>query len=130
MAKYVSEWANKYHARNMIPQAAEAIHRRRRQMLVHSCIYYHLDDCILSDHEWTRRAKQLAALQKKYGCQIGFYDKMFRNWDGSSGHHLPHTDHGVLGSARMLLKAWEGGFDILVTRMLEQAIAERKELDI
>ncbi len=130
MSRYVSEWRNKPSNPALDRRVVEAIARRRRQILVHSCIYYHLDDNVISDHTWTLWAKQLAKLQDKYGWRIGFYDKVFKDWNGSTGHHLPHTDAGVLRSATRLLELHKAGADILVTKRVVRAIEQHKELTI
>lgn len=70
--------------------ARDEIIRYRRLMLVHSCIYYKLDDSLVSDHKWQEWADYLAWLQMAYGWQAGFYDQYFEDWDGSTGYHLPH----------------------------------------
>lgn len=80
----------------------------RSQMLVHSCIYYLLNDNMITDHEWTARAKKLAALQRKiiakHGhCEVDWFDDAFKDWDGSSGFHLPLRDPWVLRKAHQLL---------------------------
>ena len=41
---------------------AELINRRRRQLLVHSIIYYRFDKNIVSDSVWTEWAIELADL--------------------------------------------------------------------
>ena len=81
----------------------------RSQMLVHSAIYYVLNDNIISDHEWQARADRLTKLQKMlnekgFGIKIGFYDEAFEEWDGSTGFHLPR-DGWVLGKALELLRS-------------------------
>ena len=70
----------------------ELIKRRRAQMLIHSCIYYEMNTNIVSDDTWQKWADELESLQKKHpdDCKIGFYDKEFADWDGSTGSHLPH----------------------------------------
>ena len=45
---------------------AELILQRRLQMLVHSYIYYELNDNIISDNTWSKWAVELADLQNKY----------------------------------------------------------------
>ena len=45
---------------------AEKIQQRRVQMLVHSYIYYLMDDNIVADHKWSAWATELADLQNKY----------------------------------------------------------------
>jgi hypothetical protein len=69
------------------------IRRRRAQMLVHSYLYYHADDSIVSDIVWQEWADELTKLQTDNPklCKIGFYDKEFKDWDGSTGMHLPAT---------------------------------------
>lgn len=84
----------------------EKIRQRRSQMLVHSCIYYELDDSIVSDNDWQRWANELVELHKKYPKhrKIGFFDREFSTWDGSSGYHLPHRHPWVYNKAQQLLK--------------------------
>ena len=42
---------------------ASKIKRRRLQLLVNSCIYYNMDNNIISDAQWDKWAKELVALQ-------------------------------------------------------------------
>lgn len=82
------------------------IKHRRAQMLVHSCIYYELNDNIVSDHKWQEWADELEKLQKENPdcCNIKFYDSHFADWDGATGAHLPHRDPWVLRKANHLLQ--------------------------
>ena len=96
-----TEWRNKPRSTKMDLRAVEAIARRRRQMLVHSFLYYRMDSPVISDAIWSKWAQQLHALQRKYGWRIGFYDDTFRDWDGSSGFHLP-ADSDVVRVARRI----------------------------
>lgn len=69
------------------------IKRYRAQMLIHSYLYYVKDSSIISDHEFDRRAKKLAELQKELGTyKIGFYDDLFQDWTGASGYHLKYDE--------------------------------------
>lgn len=71
-------------------QIAELIHRRREQMLVHSYIYYQLNDNIIDDNTWSKWAMELQQLQKDYpeiSKQVADYE-LFKDWDGSSGAFL------------------------------------------
>jgi oligoendopeptidase F len=97
------EWMCEPGCAGMERRVLEAIARRRRQMLVHSYIYYELDDNVISDDVWQKWATQLAKLQAKFGKRIGFYDKAFADWDGSTGFHLPR-DGNVERVARRLLQ--------------------------
>lgn len=82
--------------------ALEEIIRYRRLMLVHCCIYYRLDDSVISDHKWQQMAEYLQHLQETYGWRAGFYDQHFENWDASTGYHLP-ADADVMRVARRTL---------------------------
>lgn len=70
----------------------EKIKQRRRQMLVHSYLYYEMDYNIVDDHTWSKWAVELAELQKKYpkeSAEVEYAD-LFSGWDGSSGAHLKY----------------------------------------
>ena len=47
-------------------EIAELITRRRRQLLVHSIIYYHMNDNIITDNQWAKWAIELEELQRDY----------------------------------------------------------------
>lgn len=68
----------------------EFIHRRRRQMIIHSVIYYRMDDNVISDDQWQEWANQLRDVQNRYPHlkAIGYHDDLFEEWDGSTGMHL------------------------------------------
>ncbi|HIF9256521.1 TPA: DNA ligase LigA-related protein [Photobacterium damselae] len=88
-------------------QAAELIKRRRAQMLVHSCIYYELDQSIISDHLWQHWANELAELQAKYPEPIGFYDEEFAGWTGDTGALLPLREPWIVSRSHHLLRYHE-----------------------
>lgn len=81
------------------------IKQRRAQMLVHSCIYYELNDNIVSDHKWQQWADELQKLQEENPdcCNIGFYDREFADWTGATGNHLPHRSSWVYRKATYIL---------------------------
>lgn len=83
----------------------DIIKQRRAQMLVHSCIYYELNDNIVSDHLWQKWADELQELQEKHPehLNMGFYDYIFKDWTGATGNHLPHRDPWVIKKALYLL---------------------------
>ena len=84
---------------------AEKIQQRRLQMLVHSYIYYRMDDNIVTDHQWSAWAVELAELQNKYPDiekQVPFR-KGFEDWNGSSGAFLPLDEPWIEIKARKLL---------------------------
>lgn len=84
------------------------IRRRRGQMLVHSFLYYKMDNPIISDDLWQMWADELTKLQTTYPklCKIGYYDKEFADFDGTTGMHLPQTiiEEGL---AIKVLRAYE-----------------------
>tara|TARA_R100001510_G_C7593678_1_gene162549 strand:+ start:428 stop:715 length:288 start_codon:yes stop_codon:yes gene_type:complete len=83
----------------------EKIRQRRSQMLVHSYLYYKIDSPIVDDDTWQKWANELAELQRKNpdDCQINFYDKEFKDWNGDTGFHLPLNDRNVRMKAQQIL---------------------------
>lgn len=87
-------------------EIAELIQQRRLQLLVHSCIYYHLNTNIISDKKWDEWAKELKTLQEQYpdiAKQIMWYDA-FKDWDASTGAFLPIKNEWVLEKAHLISK--------------------------
>ena len=75
-------------------------------MLIHSCLYYHLNTNIISDKKWDEWAKELVELQSKYpeiSEKVTLY-KYFKDWDGSTGAFLPITEPWVVAVAESLVK--------------------------
>lgn len=74
-------------------------------MLVHSYIYYELNQNIVSDHKWAQWAKELAQLQKDYpkeSAEVEEYEQ-FKDWDGSSGAFLKFGEN-IKTVAKILLE--------------------------
>lgn len=85
-------------------QIAEKIQQRRYQMLVHSCLYYHLNNNIISDKQWDAWARELRDLQNQYpeiSKQVTLYE-YFKDWDASTGAFLPITESWVIVKARQV----------------------------
>jgi len=86
-------------------QIAEKIQRRRLQMLVHSYIYYDLNNNLISDATWSSWAVELAQLQKDYP-EIEKrvpYREGFEEWDGSTGAFLPYKMLQIQHIASLLM---------------------------
>lgn len=85
---------------------AELINRRRRQILVHSAIYYNLNSNIITDETWSKWATELVTLQKTYPyiAEKCVYADAFRDFDGSTGFDLPLRDPWVMERAERLLR--------------------------
>lgn len=85
---------------------AEKIKQRRRQMLVHSYIYYEKNKNIISDAVWSKWAMELADLQKKHpkeAAEVEFADQ-FADWDGSSGAFLKFPENIRTVAERLLMQ--------------------------
>jgi hypothetical protein len=87
---------------NSVQTLSEKIRQRRIQMLVHSYLYYEMDENVVDDHKWQQWADELVELQKQK-MDIGFYDDAFRDWTGASGAFLPF-DKWVKERAEKLLQ--------------------------
>lgn len=83
----------------------ELINRRRRQILVHSIIYYTMDDNLISDHTWAEWAKELYNLQELYPeiADECVYPDAFSEFDPSTGYNLPLNDPWGYRKAKQLL---------------------------
>lgn len=86
-------------------EIAELITRRRRQLLVHSVIYYKMNASEISDATWTKWAIELEHLQRAYPeiakeCQ---YADAFDGFDHSTGYDLPLNDPWAVRKAKQLL---------------------------
>lgn len=88
-------------------KVADLILRRRMQMLVHSYIYYKMGTSIITDREFDMWGKELVKLQADYphiASQIEYADA-FKDWDASTGFHLPADDHIITIAHRLTHKA-------------------------
>lgn len=93
--------------KKLVRSVGEVIRQRRAQILIHSCIYYELNESIISDHQWQAYAFELALLQAQNPdqCALGFFDKAFEDWTGGhGGSHLPIRVPWVMQKAHALLR--------------------------
>ena len=93
-------------------QIAEKINQRQRQILVHSVIYYKLNDSLISDSTWSRWAVELYNLQKNYPkiAETVPYHNAFKDFDPSTGCNLPLDDEWAVGTAIYLLRLHDKRF--------------------
>ena len=87
----------------------EKISQRRRQILVHSCIYYILNENIIDDFKYDKWARELKALVKKYptSAKQAVLVNEFEEWDKYdclSGYNLPIQGQWVVNKAQQLLE--------------------------
>lgn len=85
---------------------AELITRRRRQILVHSIIYYKLNDSLVTDAQWAAWALELEDLQRHYPdvAKECPYAEAFEGFEHSSGYNLPLNDPWGVRKARLLIE--------------------------
>lgn len=78
--------------------------QRRRQILVHSYIYYELDDSLVEDSKWSKWARELVDLQRSYpdiSKRVPYYES-FKDFDASTGFDFKY-DEKTKRKAEMLL---------------------------
>jgi NAD-dependent DNA ligase adenylation domain len=82
----------------------ELIDRRRRQILVHSYLYYKRNTNIIDDATFDMWSKELADLQQQHPeiARTCVYADGFEEFDGSSGYDLPYHIPDVMNSAEKL----------------------------
>lgn len=82
------------------------IEQRRRQILVHSYIYYSLDQNIVSDEKWMKWAKELVELQKSYPdeSKAAVYNVDFHDFDGSTGFYLNYCRPEIMAIGDWLVE--------------------------
>lgn len=84
------------------------INQLRREVLIHSIIYYEYDDNLIDDHEWMRMANELYNLQNEYPdiAKKCVYADAYENFDPCTGHNLPLNDPWAVGKALYLLELY------------------------
>lgn len=88
-----------------VQEIKELINRRRRQILVHSYIYYQLNDNIIEDNIYDKWSKELIELQNNYpelAATIPYHEE-FKEFDGSTGFDLP-KDNWTISIALKILR--------------------------
>lgn len=91
---------------------AELLNRRRRQILVHSIIYYKMNDNLISDSTWSAWATELEELQAEYpeiAAKVP-YAKEFKDFDHSTGMNLPLNDPWAVNKAPAVDRAEKQGY--------------------
>ena len=63
---------------------SELISRRRRQILIHSILYYKFNENLISDWQWSEWAEELEQLQRDYPeiADKCVYANAFRDFPG------------------------------------------------
>jgi hypothetical protein len=86
------------------PAVMTKIIQRRRQLHLHSTLYYHLHDSVIPDNKFDRWANELRDLQREYPelAKRGYMAEEFADWTGDTGMHLP-VDYAILDLAHRTL---------------------------
>ena len=81
------------------------INKRRRQLLVHSVIYYKFNDSLVTDDIWASWGRELVEMQEKYPdiSDEAPYAEAFEDFDPSTGYNLPLDDPWAVHKARYLI---------------------------
>lgn len=81
------------------------INRRQRQILVHSHIYYELDQSTISDFQFDAWCQELVRLQTDHPdlARVSAYAAYFAGFDGSTGYDLPFHLPNIATAARRFL---------------------------
>lgn len=91
-------------------EIAELINRRRRQILIHSFIYYRMNSSVVSDAQYDQWARELAELQAKYPeiARDCVYAKYFEDFSESvTGFNLPLHLPEVVSTGLQLMRIHE-----------------------
>lgn len=84
----------------------DLIKRTRLQLLVHSYIYYRLNENVISDYQFDMLSKRLVDLQEanpELSKEVEWAEA-FEDWDGSTGFNLPLGDSWVQNKGNYILK--------------------------
>jgi len=84
---------------------AKKIQRLRLMILVHSRLYYKDGISIIQDQDFDSLGYVLKDLQERHPreSRIIVYYEAFKDWDGTTGYHLPLTDPWVVRKAEKIL---------------------------
>ena len=87
----------------------ERINQRRRQLLVHSFLYYQLNTSEISDHQYDKFCLDLIDLQEKYPkkAEECIFPEEFRGFQMGGSYALPYAHPDVQRWAFRFLEAAE-----------------------
>ncbi|NMA58625.1 hypothetical protein [Clostridium cochlearium] len=84
----------------------DLISKRRRQILIHSVLYYRMNTSLIDDYTFDKWAYELADLQKEYPelSNECIFSSFFKDFDGTTGYDLPLNNFWAIGVAKQLIK--------------------------
>lgn len=85
--------------------AVSRINQRRKQVLIHSVLYYKVGVSIIPDTKWDEWARELFRLQQENPEILSkcWRNDIFENFDPCSGYYLPLNDEWANRKAKWLL---------------------------
>lgn len=85
------------------------LNRRMRQVLVHSFIYYQLNESIIEDWVFDRWSKDIVNMREQYPEEYERTDfaEQFREFDGSSGFDLPYATPEIQSIGYRMIKRYQ-----------------------
>lgn len=94
----------------MNKEVRSLITRRRRQILLHSYIYYELNDNLIDDVTWSKWALDLEHLQSIFTEEsaAALYYEEFKDFDHSTGAGLDYFKSEIIDVAKLLIKYRDG----------------------
>jgi len=80
------------------------VNRLRRNIIVHSVIYYVFNRNLISDSDYDKMCQKLARIHKKYPklCSQAVFPKAFKNYDPSTGMNFINHKWGNRAAERLL----------------------------
>lgn len=89
-------------------EALDIMERVRRQIHVHSILYYHLHSPLISDRDFDTLSTMLVKTMNTWPHLVnqGYEHEMFADWTGDTGMHLELTEN-ALAVAQSLLEMHE-----------------------
>lgn len=87
--------------------AYEKIQQRRRQIIVHSILYYDFNENTIPDATYDKFGRELIQLQKDYpevSEKVLYHREAFKKYTSSTGFDLPRDDPRDQATARWLLQ--------------------------
>jgi hypothetical protein len=98
------------------------INRRQRQILVHSYLYYKLNENIWNDSQFDQASVELVQLMKEHSekAKESQWYNDFKDWDGSSGFDLPFTNESTISAAYRTLREYGLRVNIPMSEMFNR----------
>lgn len=86
------------------PVVMEMINRRRRQIIVHSVLYYTFNTNLIDDHTFDTWCRELVHLQETYpdlAKRVEFHED-FKDFRGETGYQFAKNDWGMSKAMQLI----------------------------